>query len=264
MPSPVVLRRIVVYPVKSLPGVSVSSAKVLPCGALENDRRYALTDSDGRYLNGKRTPKIHELRAEFNLAAGYVKLWTDALPKIESFDLARGRVPLLDYLSEHFGQRVRLQENRSAGFPDDEESPGPTVIGEASFLEVAKWFPGLTLEETRARFRANLELDVPAPFWEDGLLGPAGTAPEFRVGAVRYLAVNPCQRCVVPSRDSRTGEVTPLFAKRFSDRRAETLPSSVPLERFNHFYRLSLNTRLAESNEGDVVRVGDHVVPLRG
>ena len=61
------LDRITIYPVKSLDGLDVAEALVLASGALENDRRWQLTDLEGRVLNAKRTPLFHTIRAEFDL-----------------------------------------------------------------------------------------------------------------------------------------------------------------------------------------------------
>jgi len=60
------LARIVIYPVKSLDGLSVGEARVLPSGALEHDRQWALFDSHGKWINGKRTPQIHRLRSSID------------------------------------------------------------------------------------------------------------------------------------------------------------------------------------------------------
>lgn len=66
-----ILSRIIVYPVKSLDGLSVERCQVLPSGALACDRRFALRDSEGNFINGKRFPAIHGLRLEeFAQAAG--------------------------------------------------------------------------------------------------------------------------------------------------------------------------------------------------
>jgi len=46
---------ITLYPVKSLDGVDVPEAHVLPSGALEHDRRWRLVDMEGRVVNAKRT-----------------------------------------------------------------------------------------------------------------------------------------------------------------------------------------------------------------
>ena len=56
------LARIVIYPVKSLDGQDVSAATILPSGAIENDRRFAIVDEDGFVVHGKRTPAVHTIR----------------------------------------------------------------------------------------------------------------------------------------------------------------------------------------------------------
>ena len=59
------LARITIHPVKSLDGLAVSAASVLPSGALAHDRRWQLTDEQGRVVNAKRMALVHAIRAEF-------------------------------------------------------------------------------------------------------------------------------------------------------------------------------------------------------
>ena len=153
-----------------------------------------------------------------------------------------------EWLSNALGIACGLAENPAGGFPDDTDSPGPTLVSTATLEEVARWFPGLTLDETRRRFRANLEVGGVEPFWEDRLVGPTGTEVPFQIGAVRWLGVNPCQRCVVPSRDSTSGESRPVSKKPSPSSASARLPAWAPRERFNHFYRLAVNTQLALAN----------------
>ena len=57
-------------------------------------------------------------------------------------------------------------------------------------------------------------------------------------------------------------ELTPdAFAKRFSQRREETLPSWADRERFDHYYRLTTNIRCIDLGDG-VIQVGDSVEVL--
>jgi MOSC domain-containing protein len=51
------LHRITIYPIKSLDGVAVDEIEVLPACGLANDRRFALQDANGRFINGKRTAR---------------------------------------------------------------------------------------------------------------------------------------------------------------------------------------------------------------
>ncbi len=248
------LNRITIFPIKSLDGVDVESAAVLPGGALENDRRFALVDADGRYVNGKRTPAVHHVRAEYDLTRMTVRFNGDLEFALEQEQREIGR-----WLSDALGIACGLAENTATGFPDDTDSPGPTLISTATLETIASWFPNLTLAETRRRFRANLEIAGVEPFWEDRLVGPAGVAVPFRVGDVRWWGTNPCQRCVVPTRDADSGEPTPGFQKAFAVARESSLPVWAARDRFNHFYRLAVNTQLAPGQSQPRLRMGDAV-----
>lgn len=264
------LARIMVYPVKSLEGVSVPEALVLPAGALEHDRRFALIDPDGRVINGKRTDLVHQLRASFDPAARTLALGLRGRPGVETFHVDSDRDALNSWLGAHFGVTVTVREAPATGFPDDTDAPGPTVIAVSTLEAVADWFGGLDPDDCRGRFRANLEIGGVEPFWDDRLYAGAGEAVRFRVGGVAFEGVNPCQRCPVPARSPTTGEPLRGFQARFSDLRKQTLPPWSTAARFNHFYRLAVNTRRPANGldpdagpEPGVVRVGDPVEILR-
>jgi hypothetical protein len=144
------------------------------------------------------------------------------------------------------------------GFPDDTASPGPTVISTATLQTVAGWY-GISLDETRRRFRTNLEIDGVPAFWEDQLFSESGEPVTFQIGDVILQGINPCQRCIVPTRDSQTGEILRGFQTRFVQQRAETLPSGTARSRFNHFYRLAVNTRIPPASSPQALTVGDAV-----
>ncbi len=114
----------------------------------------------------------------------------------------------------------------------------------------------------RQRLRANIEIGGVPAFWEDQLFADADEIVQFKIGEVLFEGINPCQRCIVPTRNSRTGESYPNFQKLFSQKREETLPSWVNLSRFNHFYRLSVNTKIPASEAGKMVQVGDEIERL--
>ena len=292
------LDRITIYPVKSLDGVDVAEARVLPSGALEHDRRWQLTDMEGRVLNAKRSPLFHAIRAEFDLDARLVTLAIDPLataargiPGVERLaGLAADTFPLVPgpdgpcgWLAEAFGQTVLLVERPDGGFPDDREAAGPTVISTATLVEVARWFR-LDVDECRRRFRANLEIGGCDAFWEDSLASPARPElqpplldlppdlladpyadlppPEpraFSIGDVRFQATNVCRRCVVPSRDSRTGAVTEQFRDVFEAWRGRGLRGDVDAGAWGTLYRLGVNTTpvvaAGQCLAGNVVRV---------
>lgn len=250
------LERITIYPIKSLDGLEVSAARVLAHGPLEFDRRFALVDADGKVINGKRTPLVHQIAAVFADDFARVRLARRG-EEGDWFPLAAGDGRLEEWLTDHFGMRVHVIEEAAGGFPDDLAAPGPTVISRQTLFAVAAWF-SLSFEEAHRRFRANLVIDAPDSFWEDRLFGP----PEgigFRIGEAEFVGVNPCQRCVVPTRDSGTGRANEKFAKTFRQQREATLPNWAPRTSFNHFYRLAVNTRRAAGSPPATICVGDEV-----
>ena len=99
------------------------------------------------------------------------------------------------------------------------------------------------------------------PFWEDRLADDGGSPRTFSIGGVVYRGRTICARCVVPTRDSHSGEVIPGFAKAFAQHRAEMLPEWSPPEQFDHFYRLTINTSAEWIPSDAVIRVGDDLRP---
>lgn len=258
------LARIAIFPIKSLDGIAVNQATVLKSGALQYDREFAIADKQGRFVNGKRNAKVHLLRSLFELDTRTVSLQVQGTDQTRVFHLDKERTELEAWLSHYFGKTVRLQQNPHQGFPDDTVASGPTLISTATLDTVANWFPGISADQIGQRLRANLEIaDVP-PFWEDRLFAEAHQIVQFQIGSVQFEGVNPCQRCVVLTRAASTGEAYPNFQKIFVAKRQETLPSWVSVSRFNHFFRLSLNTRIPESEVGKNLQVGDEVKILDG
>lgn len=243
------LARIDLYPIKALDGVSVAAAKVLASGALEHDRRFALFDLQGNLINGKHNARVHALRTCYSDDLQQVRFEFNGETS-PSFELGGHPSALEGWLSDYFEQPVKLQENSVMGFPDDTDSPGPTVISTASLAAVASWYAQLSLAEVRRRFRTNLEIDGVPAFWEDRLFAAAGQTVPFKLGEVSLLGINPCQRCIVPSRDSQTGAADSGFQRRFVEQRSRSLPSWAERSRFNHFFRLAVNTRLPVTEAG--------------
>ena len=256
------LSRITIFPIKALDPVEMTRATIAAGGSLTGDRRFALLDRSGKFINGKRNPRVHLLRAEFDLERSQVRARHQGDNQWHEFALAAGEPALERWLSDFFGEQVRVEENPAAGFPDDTTASGPTVVSAASLLEVASWFPGFDAERVRRRFRVNLVVDGVPAFWED-LQFTEHERTRFRIGQVDLEGVNPCARCVVPTRDHETSDVVPAFQRTFMERRAATLPTGVARDRFDHFYRFTLNTYVPPGQAGKSLNVGDIVVSER-
>lgn len=250
--------RILIYPVKSLDSISVNQVQILRSGALAGDRTFALFDQSGNFVNAKRHPGIHKLRAQFDINQPILRLRVEETEKL--FNLETDKEALCLWLTQYFGFPVEIKQNLDTGFPDDTLSPGPTIISTATLETVASWYTAIDVAEVRARFRANIEISGVPAFWEDRLFRETGKTVNFQIGDVQFLGVNPCQRCVVVTRDSQTGEVEQNFQKIFTTHRQNSLPDWVETERFNHFFRLAVNTRLAVTQAEKTISVGDQII----
>jgi uncharacterized protein YcbX len=253
------LSRILVFPIKSLAAIETAQARVLSRGALEHDRTWGLFDAGGKFVNGKRCAAVHRLRSCVDLEEQSVTLRDENGRGLGSRTFSLDQDDLLEgWLAEYFGFPVSFRKNTELGFPDDTASPGPTIISLATLVEIGRWFD-LPVEEVRARFRTNIEIGGVPAFWEDRLFGAAGTIVRFRIGEAVFEGVNPCQRCIVPPRNPLTGVLDETFVRRFTELRNETLPSWSTRERFNHFYRVAINTRPYGEQGGKWLRVGDRI-----
>jgi len=262
VPSPA-LSRIRIYPIKSLGPAEVAEARIGPTGGLAHDRIWALYASDGRWINGKRTPAVHFVYAKFAADLGCVELSVAAGrygPAPATFAFPADAANAGQWFSSYFGEPVTVRYSE-AGFPDDDLAPGPTLVSTASLEAVCSWFPGLSLESARLRFRANLEISGMRPFEEDRLFAAEkDTFVRFDIGEVAFEGSNPCARCAVPPRDPVTAEAIADFQKRFAGLREANLPAWAAAARFDHFYRFALNTRVPASEAGKMLRVGDALV----
>ena len=286
------------HPIKSLDPVSVTQARIGAGGGLERDRAWALYSVDGRWVNGKRTAAMHLIRASYAVDVSSVMLSVPGdrrnIPA-RTFAFPGAAEDAAEWFSVYFEQQI-IVRYAPEGFPDDSIANGPTIVSTASLQRVADWFPPLDVEQIRQRFRTTLEIDAGAdsvveprfpglsggegsvsqsgnaseaarsngslpPFWEDRLFGAnERSVVRFRIGEVQFEGSNPCARCPVPSRDPHTAAESIGFQKRFSELRQSQLPPWAPVERFDHFYRLATNTRVASTETGKLLRVGDPLV----
>ena len=217
------LSGITIYPVKSLDGLALSEATVLPSGALMHDRRWRLVDDEGAVVNAKKNARFHGIRATFEIEgvegsstdskeeSNSVTLSVDKGVQGDLSSLQQETFPLLPsrdgpcgWLSEALATDVFLQERFEGGFPDDRDAPGPTLISYDSLHEVARWF-GWTTEEAKRRFRMNFEVTterddesnetsgqnldvrVRGPFWEDSLACPVSSESSVEANIASFF-----------------------------------------------------------------------------
>jgi uncharacterized protein YcbX len=246
-----------IYPVKTLDGMAVETAEITSGGTLAGDRAYALFGPEGEPINGKRTPRVHELDVAFDLASGSLTVAADREPRTFSLDTERAAAE--GWFTDYFGIETTIERAGETGFVD-RRSAGPSVVSTATIEEVASWFGDLTADGVRRRLRTNVEVGGVPAFWEDRFVGES--APTFAVGGTEFEGVEPCGRCVVPARDPDTGEALPEFRERFIERRKATFPGFADPEAFDHHFTVTLIASIPEQDRETRLTVGDAVSVL--
>ncbi|MFT3907953.1 MAG: MOSC N-terminal beta barrel domain-containing protein [Ferruginibacter sp.] len=254
-----ILSRITIYPIKSLDGISLQKAMVTKGGCLLHDREYAISDEKGNFIIGKTNPLVHTLRTKFDLGNEIVSFRRQDENGWNQFHLQNEKPAIESYLSAYFGVSILFQKNSNGRFLDIPDISGVTVLSTSSLESVSAWYNNMDLDETRKRFRATIEIDAVPPFWEDHLFSKEGIGIEFLIGNVTMFGMSPRARCVVPTRDPETGEVTHAFPKTFARHRAATQPGWSTLDEYGHHYFLTVNCYIPETEIGKFIEIGDKV-----
>ncbi|MEZ8824411.1 YcbX family protein [Vibrio amylolyticus] len=213
------LSQINVYPVKSVGGVSLSSAWVELQG-LSFDRRFMLATSDGTMVTARKFPQMVKVNtsllphgfiftaegkspltisySEFKKQETLATVWNDSFTAYTTTDEAD------DWFSDIIGQNVELlycgeQSNRvrekighNVSFADGYPM---LLISEASLEELNRRSDEV---HSMTQFRTNLVASGTEPFEEDRW-------KTIRVGEVIFDIVKPCERCILTTVDTEKG-----------------------------------------------------------
>lgn len=251
--------RIRIYPIKALDPVELQEAEV-GVHSLRYDREFAMITLDQRYMNSKRTGRVNELKAEYDLSNYMVHLSTRVDGATQSFHLIHQRQELNLYLTDFFGEPASLIQNTQGQLMDIPTASSVTIVSEASLRSLQQEFSDRTLEDIRLRFRATIELSGVDPYWEENLVGEPGVGMRIQIGEVEMISVSPRARCNVPPRDPLTGVTDKTFVKRMMKSREATLPKNSHLPEYGNLYHLTINTYIPETQKGKWLRVGDEVI----
>jgi uncharacterized protein YcbX len=214
---------IFIYPIKSLGGISVTSAMVTPRG-LQFDRRWMLVDADQVFITQREHPQlalyrvfIHDdgllvqhkstgesIRIPFYPQADellIVRVWQDLCsarvvsPEADTwFSQQLGFPCRLVYMPDE----ARRAVDREYAFHDEitgfSDAFPFLLIGQASLNDLNR-----RLEEPLPinRFRPNIVFTGGDAFEEDRL-------EEFTIGQVRFFGVKPCSRCAITTTNQET------------------------------------------------------------
>ncbi len=252
------ITRIRIYPIKSLDYVELQEAEI-GIQSLRYDREFALLASDGRFMNGKRSGRVNELKTSYDLPNQLVTFVPRAGGEPRSFQMTEQKHELESFLGQFFGEPVSLVHSTTGKLMDIPVASSVTIVSEASLTSLHQDFTDRSLEDVCLRFRVNIEITGVDAFWEESLIGKPGTGTRFTAGEVEMIAISPRARCNVPPRDPLTGVPDKTFIKTMMKSRQRSLPEGSFIPSYGSLYHLTINTYLSEAQKGKWLRVGDQI-----
>lgn len=247
-----------IYPIKSLDPIELRTAE-LGLHSLLHDRIFALQTDDERYVNSKRTGRVNQLKASYDLENKMIHLSERTKDKVETFELNENNAQLIEYLQDFFELKLTLVKSNTGELLDVPKNSSATIVSQQTYSSLLSEFPNSDLEDLRLRFRANIELVGTEAFWEDQLFKTENKGVEFKIGDVTMIGTAPRDRCNVPPRDPHTGETDKTFVKRMMNYREQHLPSYSTLKTFDNMYCLCTDVYIPASEQGKRISVGDAV-----
>ena len=222
-----VLSEINIYPIKSLGGISLKTAKVENRG-LQFDRRWMLVDDENKFISQRTYPQMSLIKVEvgtnglkvshkkyfgenifipFNNSTEEeieVKIWDDvctakALNKNYGswFSKILGINCRLVFMPDDAIRKVDSKYSHGNEIVSFADAYPFLLIGQSSLNELnSKLKEAVPMN----RFRPNLVFSGGDPFIEDKW-------KKFRIGNVEFESVKPCARCTITTVDQDTSEI---------------------------------------------------------
>lgn len=216
------LTQLNIYPVKSLGGMALTEAEVLPQG-LRGDRVWLLTNENGEMLTARKYPFLLLWRTDYNPLSGSlniifadgsslkteharfrqtseVQVWSD------HFQAWCGDAAADALLSHQFGQNVRLhylgdnstRQLKNSDTPLSFADGAPLLLTHtASLADLNAQLPEAI---EMARFRPNLVVSGSLKAYEEE------TWQRIQIGEVVFEMLHPCVRCVMTTVDLHTAQ----------------------------------------------------------
>lgn len=220
-----VLNQIIVYPIKSLSGISLDNSLVTKKG-LQFDRRWMLIDNIGGFVSQRTHPQLALFQTKLEGESLYVyqadekgdllqldlhpvsgdmttvQIWDDRCEALlvnkmadQWFSEKLKEAVRLVYMPEHVNRLVDTdyaKQGETTGFADGFPV---LLIGQRSLDDLNS---RLTQPVTMNRFRPNLVFTGGLPYHEDVMR-------QMTIGEVSFRIVKPCARCSMTTIDPLTG-----------------------------------------------------------
>ena len=221
------IEQLIIYPVKSLRGISLNSTQVEKRG-LQYDRRWMLTDLDGQFISQRSHPILSLIEvaiSEGNLLFTFLDkpaktltipalpLQKDTLINTRVFDNTCKAIPMSQKADKWFSNILGCA-CRLVYMPEESKRlVNPMYATPADIVSFADGYPFLLISKASLadlnekleipvlmnRFRPNIVVRGEAAFGEDNW-------KEFKVNNLHFKGIKPCARCTMTTIDQATGK----------------------------------------------------------
>lgn len=263
------LEEIWIYPVKSLGGIRLPSAKVMEKG-LQYDRRYMLVDESNKFITQRAFPLMSQFKLENPGESFLIRFEGDSIeiPKSpvsigDHFDATIWDdtvevAELSKEVSHWFSQKMKLT-CKLVFFPEgNDRLVDQAYATNQKHVSLADGYPFLIIGQrslddlnsrlgepvSMKRFRPNLVFSGGEPFAEDSWR-------EFTIGDNRFINLKLCARCVLTTIDPETGK-----------QGAEPLATLATFRRIDNKVNFGANLVAVDHNmikEGDKIQIHSNV-----
>jgi len=275
MPSLAKVEQLTIFPVKSLAGISLNEAKLLPTG-LEYDRFWMIVDADAKFitqrthqamLNISTSIKNDQLTLTHDNSSISVNINSQTKQQTEAFDAIIWKVTckvlseakeVNDWLSEILNEPVRLVRMLSTFKRPQHKAE---FLGESTHTHFADAAPYLVCNKaslddvnlqlqkldadtvSMTNFRPNIIISGPKAYEEHDI--KSLVHPEYV-----FKHAYPCQRCIMPTIDLKT-------AKKREDHQPFKLLGQInPMPNTKNAPAFGENASL-ESGVNQTIKIGD-------
>ena len=218
------LTEIIIYPIKSLAGISLSEAQVNRSG-LKQDRMMMLVDDNGLFISQRKFSQLALLKVELTTAGIKVSMPDSSSIEIHKASFSEDKIDVKIWndhcvvfvainevnlwFSEFLGRSVRLIKY-------DDSNPRPTdpaYSNQDDIVSFADGFPILVISQSSLddlnskldkpvsmkNFRPNLVVKDCEAFAEDNW-------QHIKIGDINFDAVKLCSRCIMTTVDPLNGK----------------------------------------------------------
>lgn len=222
------ISQLVIYPIKSMGGISLSASIVEPRG-LQYDRRWMLVDERGRFISQRETSILALFRIRLKENALDVELLYDSnkgihIPFLTIEEIARSSrmtvsvwddsceaIAYPDHINQWFSSRIEMPCTLVYMPDDSSRQIDPDYASAGEITSFSDGYPVLMIGQSSLddlnsrmespipmnRFRPNIVFTGGQPFLEDSITN-------FEINECKMLGVKRCARCNIPTIDQDT------------------------------------------------------------